>query len=452
MANKGKGKAGTAPKYPVGGRTYERYLPAVHPTETDFGTQGMDWQEKINYDRMRKYKLARAKEQMKEHGLEAILTTNEYNVRYVTSTNTPHWTTGASGLRYALMSDAQEQPILYEQGEIGWQTEKWAPWLGKENVKYAITGSGWISIAMGKGAYEMQRQKFVDQIKADLKDWGLLKEPLGLDFWDPGIVKAFQDEGMDPQPLGGLALIEARKIKSKDEIECLRTAARICEAAFYEVSKAIRPGARECDLVGLAHYAVYRHGGRVYSGIFAASGPHSWPNPREFSDRMIAPGDMVYMDTYNVDYNGYKTCFYRTFSCGQPSEKMKDIYQENLDWLYDAITVIKPGCTTKDIAEQWPSGPKVWADIGIVTEDQTAGSNWMHGIGHSLYEPPLAWRATSLKHPLKIEEGMTFAIETQHGDAKTGQGVRIEEMIAVTDSGVDILTRWPIDEITVCPI
>ncbi len=82
----------------------------------------------------------------------------------------------------------------------------------------------------------------------------------------------------------------------------------------------------------------------------------------------------------------------------------------------------------------------------------TAGSNWAHGIGLSLYEPPVSWRAVSLEHPVKIEPGMTFAIETQEGDKHTRQGVRMEEMLVVTDSGVEIMTKWPIDEITEVPI
>ena len=72
----------------------------------------------------------------------------------------------------------------------------------------------------------------------------------------------------------------------------------------------------------------------------------------------------------------------------------------------------------------------------------------MHGIGLTLYELPLAWREVSLEHPLPLEENMTFAIETQLGTV--GQGAsRIEEMVRITKTGAEILTKWPIDEITV---
>ena len=72
----------------------------------------------------------------------AFLSLNEWNTRYITSTYTPLWTTGSSGLRYAMLCRDADQPILYEQGDIGYHTRRLAPWLGDENVKYAITGMG----------------------------------------------------------------------------------------------------------------------------------------------------------------------------------------------------------------------------------------------------------------------------------------------------------------------
>ena len=71
----------------------------------------------------------------------------------------------------------------------------------------------------------------------------------------------------------------------------------------------------------------------------------------------------------------------------------------------------------------------------------------MHGIGLTLYELPLAWRAVSLEHPLVLEKGMTFAIETQLGTIGSG-AARMEEMIHITDDGAEILSKWPIGEIT----
>ena len=186
--------------------------------------------------------------------------------------------------------------------------------------------------------------------------------------------------------------------------------------------------------------------------MFVTSGPFAWPNPRDESDRIIRAGDVLYMDTYNTSYMGYKTCVYRTYSCGKASQEAKDDYRLALDWLYDAINIIRAGVTTREIAEKWPSGPEVWKDIHVISEDQTAGSNWAHGIGLTLYEPPIIWREVSLNPPdIALEENMTFAIETQHG--RPGKhGVRIEEMVRVTKSGVEVMTKFPVEEILEVPL
>jgi len=415
-----------------------------------FGTQSVDWEERINMDRMRRYRMRRVKQQMERMKLGAILSINEWNMRYMTSTWNAYWTTPASGLRYALFPATKDSPILYEQGEIGYHARQMAPWLDK--VKVAITGAGWIGRVMGPAGHEQQLKKFCQQIADDLKEAGVEKETLAMDTWDPGLVAEFQRLGIKVSPDGAAAMLEARRIKNRDEIECLRTAATISDAMFGAVARAIRPGVKESELCGIAHKTAYDLGARIYSGVFVTSGPFAWPNPRDESDRIIRAGDVLYMDTYNTSYMGYKTCVYRTYSCGKASQEAKDDYRLALDWLYDAINIIRAGVTTREIAEKWPSGPEVWKDIHVISEDQTAGSNWAHGIGLTLYEPPIIWRAVSLNPPdIPLEENMTFAIETQHG--RPGKhGVRIEEMVRVTKSGVEVMTKFPVDEILEVPL
>jgi len=405
-------------------------------------TQAVDWDENINYDRMRNYRLERAREQLKAYKVGAILTINEWNMRYITGTWTPHWTTPSSGLRYSLFATNAKGPIIYEQAEIGYHTRQMCPWLDK--VKIAITGTGWSSIIIGPEAQQMQRDKFVKQVVDDLKSYGMDKEVMAIDVPDPGLIEGFQNAGIKMSLKGQEIMFHARKLKNRDEVECLRIASAIGDAQFQAIKEMIKPGVRENEIVGTMHKVAYDLGAEMFSGMFCISGEFSWPNPRTTTaNRIIRPGDMVFADVYNTSYNGYKICYYRTFCCGKPNQRQKDDYATALEWLYKAISVIKPGVTTREICEQWPASEEVWSDILIKHEDQTAGSNWMHGIGLTLYELPLAWRTVSLKHPLVIEEGMTFAIETQHGTIGSG-GSRMEEMIYVTKDGVEILSKWPI--------
>jgi len=414
--------------------------------------QPMDWIEGVNMDRLRTGRLARAKKELFEkRKFGGLLSLNEWNTRYVTATYTPPWTTPSSGLRYSLLLKGDEHPIIFEQGDIGYHTQRNSPWLPPENVRYAITGMGWIARCMGESAHRAAVLRFVDQVYAELKRAGVQKEVLAMDFSDPYIASAFEAKGVRTSGEGFVAMLEARKHKLPEEVECLRNACTIGDAMFDALVNTVRPGVSEHEILGEAFKACYVNGGEVHSGVFCTSGPYSWPNLRHSTGRRLAHGDVIYMDVYNTAWNGYKTCYYRSFSVGEPSKATVAAYKRAHEWLYDAISIIKPGVTTKEVAERWPAGPDVWADIGVVTEDQTAGNNWAHGIGLTLYEPPLVWRGCSLEHPMVIEEDMCFAIETQEGDGE-GQGVRMEEVIHVTKTGVEVLSKWPIKEITVIPV
>ena len=411
--------------------------------------QATDWLDQPNMDNLRSGRLARAKEQMFENrDFGAFLSLNEWNTRYITSTYTPQWTTPSSGLRYSLLVRGDDQPIIYEQGDIGYHTERTAPWLGDGNVKSAITGTGWFARCMGDEAHESAVKRMIAQIVEELKRAGVEKDELAVDFSDPMINAEFESKGVKTNGDGYMAMLDARKIKLPEEVQCLRNTCTVGDSMFQALRDTARPGVSEHEILGEVFKACYSNGGEVHSGVFCTSGPYTWPNLRHFTGRRLNPRDVIYMDVYNTSWNGYKTCYYRTFNVGEPSQATKDAYARAYEWLYDSISVIKPGVTTKEVAEKWPAGPDVWADIGVVNEEMTAGNNWAHGIGLTLYEPPITWRGCSLDHPMEIEEDMCFAIETQEGDGE-GQGVRIEEVIHVTKDGVDILSKWPVEELTV---
>ena len=127
----------------------------------NFGIAGLDWQQRVNWDRLRKYRLERARERMKAHGLGAMLLMYDENVRYITSTLTPGWNRLKPGLRYAILC-GDDPPVLFEQGDIGFQIERHSPWIPKENVRWSYA---WIKGAAGP-ASKQQVAKFTNAIVA----------------------------------------------------------------------------------------------------------------------------------------------------------------------------------------------------------------------------------------------------------------------------------------------
>jgi Xaa-Pro aminopeptidase len=407
----------------------------------NFGLTGLDWQQRVNWDRMRKYRLESARARMKAHGLGAMLCMYDENVRYITGTLTPGWNRLKPGLRYALLC-GDGAPVLFEQGDIGMQIDRHSPWIPKENVRYSYA---WIKGAAGP-ASQQQVGKFTKAILEEMKRHGVAGMKLGVDFMDINMLHFFEQaditwgDGMTP-------MMEARAIKNVDEQECARIVGAIGDAAHWECMKFLRPGVTENQVTAHIMKFLYNIPGMEdVEDVIVSSGPNTWPNWRNFSDRIIQPGDIVFMDLAALTWNGYKSCYYRTYCVGkEPSQEMKDTYEQALGWLYDSIEAVKAGTTTREIALKWPSAKEAY---GYEEEDQAAANLWGHGLGLAQYDPPVISRIWSLDHPIEIKPGMVFALETQHG-VPFKYGVRIEEMLIVHPDRTELITHFPVRQITV---
>ncbi len=408
---------------------------------SNFGLVGTDWQQRINWDRLRTYRLNRARAEMEKAGLGSMLVMYDENNRYITSTVTPGWCRLKPGLRYALLCRGGD-PVLFEQGDIGTQINRHCPWLPKENVRYAYS---WIKGAVGPAA-EQQVTKFTNAIREEMERHGVQNDPLGVDMIDLNMINSFNSAGIDWRD-GMTPMVAARAIKNEDELEAMRIVAAICDGCHTAIANYMRAGMQEHEITAFAMDYLYSIPGiEDVEDIIVSSGPNSWPNWRHFSDRIIQPGDLVIIDMAAVTWNGYKSCQYRTYCVGkQPTQEQKDYYKIAYEWLYDAIEKVTPGATTADVAGVWPSAKEAW---GYEEEDEAAANLWGHGLGLAQYDSPVVSRIYSLDHPVEIQPGMSFALETQHGKPLEW-GVRVEEMMVVNEDGPEITTQFPIEEITV---
>jgi Xaa-Pro aminopeptidase len=215
------------------------------------------------------------------------------------------------------------------------------------------------------------------------------------------------------------------------------------DGAYYNVVEAIKPGIRENEICAIMRGRLIEMGAENVHNVNVISGDRAYPHPHDFSDRMIRPGDMVYLDVVN-DFNGYKTCYYRTFCCGYPTEKQKRIYKKTYDWLYAAIDLIKPGASTSDIVKVWPT----YIELGAKNEYETMALELGHGVGIAHWSKPVFGHQHSIEYPEIIEENMHIAVETYYGE--DGDAARIEEQVVVTKDGCRIITKFPCKDIFVC--
>ncbi|MGH9247910.1 MAG: M24 family metallopeptidase [Acidimicrobiales bacterium] len=404
-----------------------------------FGSLSTDWKEGINWAAVRKWRLRRAREAMARHELGAILCMYDENLRYVSSTLTPGWNRLKPGLRYGLLVEGRD-PIVYEQGDIGLHLEVHSPWLPKENIRHSYS---WIKGAAGAAA-EQQVQKFTQALVNDLEEAGGRGKPLGVDFIDINMLRAFEQAGVEWRD-GMTPMMEARAVKSPDEIKAMRVVGSICDVVHYQLAQFIRPGLTENQVAAYGFKLLYDIPGMEdVEDVIVSSGPNAWPNWRNFSDRIIRPGELVIVDLAALTWNGYKSCVYRTYCVGgRPTDEQRRYYDTAHKWLWDSIEAVKPGVTTRDIASKWPSAKEIW---GYEEEDQAAANLWGHGLGLAQYDQPVISRIWSLDHPVEITEGMVFALETQHGKLHEF-GVRLEEMLVVNADGPEMLSTYSSHEI-----
>jgi Xaa-Pro aminopeptidase len=284
---------------------------------------------------------------------------------------------------------------------------------------------------------------FAKQIKKALIHYGIENKPIGIDIMELPMLRALEAEGIEVVD-GQQALLDAREIKTPDEIELLKLSAAMVDATYVDIVRAIRPGTRENELVAIANDRLFRMGSERVECVNSVSGPRGRPHSHTFSDRLIQPGDMVFLDIMH-SYNGYRTCYYRTFVCGEPNHHQIDAYEKASKWLSASIDMIRPGVTPDEVASVWPDAQ----EFGYRDEDEAFLLQYGHGVGLSLWERPIiSKRYRGQNQPLK--EGMVFALETWCGAADGSGAARIEEEVVITKDGCEVITNFPSDRLISC--
>ena len=384
-----------------------------------YGSMAVDWEERVNFDRLRTERLGRIKNLLKTSDLGALLTFDMNNIRYLTATIIGTWAMDKL-VRFALLPQ-DDEPILWDFGSAAKHHQLFCPWLGERSRAGISTLRGATPPEAGLA------EDVAKKIRVELEARGLLNEPVGVDVVEPEVLFALQRAGINVVD-GQQLMLEARRIKTQDEITLLNTACAMVDAAYDELYMMLRSGVRESDGVALVNKVLYELGSEHVEGVNAISGERTNPHPHNFSDRLLRPGDPVYFDILH-SYMGYRTCYYRTMVIGSASQAQIDAYKKCREILDISIDAVKPGITTADIVKLWPKA----TEFGFANEEDAFALQYGHGVGLSIWEKPILSRLFSLDHPQPIEEGMVFALETFWPSSDGWSAARIEEEVVVTN-------------------
>jgi Xaa-Pro aminopeptidase len=398
-----------------------------------FGTTAVDWEQRVDFDRLRTERLNRAKRALTESELGALLCFDMNNIRYLSATHIGTWAIDKL-VRFCLLPQ-NDEPIVWDFGSAARHHKLYNPWLGEDRSRAGISTL--------RGSVEGRAEAVAEKIRVELAERDLLDEPLGVDLVELPVLRALEAAGITVVDCQAL-MQDVRMIKTEDEIVLLNTACAMVDAAYEELFRAMRPGFRENDCVALVNKILYELGSEHVEGVNAISGERCSPHPHVFTDRMLRPGDPAYFDILHA-FNGYRTCYYRTFAVGSASRALVDAYKRSRDYLDHAISLIRPGTTTADVVDIWPKAE----EFGFPDEEAAFALQYGHGVGLSIWEKPIFSRLVSFDYPVEIRAGMVFALETFWPATDGWSAARIEEQLVVTNDGCELITRFPAEELLV---
>ena len=400
------------------------------------GPSAVDFEERIDFRRLHRYRLGRTRQALAASGLGALLVFDQYNIRYITSTVIGNWARDKF-TRYALLPGSGE-PHIWDFGSAAKHHRLYAPWLHQHNCHAGMLGlRGAIAPKIGL------MRKAALELKSILDENGVGDMPVGVDVVEPAMLFELQAAGIDARD-GQQVMLDAREIKSADEISLLNMSAALVDGTYQHIAEHLKPGIRENEIVGLANQRLYELGSDDVEAINAISGERCSPHPHNFTDRLIRPGDQAFFDIIQ-SYMGYRTCYYRTFNVGRATDSQKDAYKRARDWIDASIALVKPGVSTDKIAACWPKAE----EIGFSSEMEAFGLLFGHGLGLGLHERPIISRLNSFDDPVEIKEGMVFALETYCPASDGYSAARIEEEVVVTPTGAKVITLYPADELPI---
>jgi Xaa-Pro dipeptidase len=400
------------------------------------GHMQVDFEERVDFRRLHAYRLGRVRQALAGSGLGALLLFDQHNIRYVSGTVIGEWARDKL-TRWCLLT-GPGTPWVWDFGSAARHHRLYAPWLEPRQSLAGMVGLRG-AVSPRAGLFE----KAAAEIKAILVAEGVARMPLGIDVVEPPFLFALQQAGVEVRDAQQV-MLEARMLKSQDELTLLNMAAAMVDGVYQDIAEALRPGVRENEIVGLATKRLYEMGADCVEAINAISGERCSPHPHNFTDRLVRPGDQAFFDII-MSFVGYRTCYYRTFGVGRATRPQLTAYKKAREWMDEAIALIKPGVGTDRIARAFPKAQ----EIGFDSEMAAFGLNFCHGLGLGLHERPIISRLNSFDDPMELQAGMVFAVETYCPATDGVSAARIEEEVVVTPSGAQIITLFPADELPV---
>lgn len=389
------------------------------------------YERRVDLDALRQKRIAKADAERRKAGLDALLVWKDENSRYLTDLRPQLIAGKTTALNGALLVEGHA-PIMFCSGGERDRVDRTMPW-----VKEAHT----IPIIEEKALVEGLVKDILGPV---LRQYGLTDARLGLDESNMVFYKVLTSQFPKLRVEDGdTPMQQARMIKLEEEIILIEEATAIADAVCATATATVADGVRECEVAGEAMRTLFRLGGE-YAHVmtpFVASGEHMAPPHRICSDKLIRHGDVVFIDI-GAAWGGYFGDMARTVICGEASDEQKKIYTAVYEGLKAGIAEMRPGRTNRDAANA----------LIKAADKYGLGGRFLslfigHGVGIGANEPPYIGETLPGAPTYEFRPGMVFAVEPLIWveNIRGGGGVRLEEMVLVTEDGPHVMSRAPFD-------
>ncbi len=412
-----------------------------------FGLGNVDWQQRINWEELRKKRVARAHQFMAKHGIGAALVYNHDRKRYLTSLWSHPYSKHVPHDFVLLVRDAGFPYVTVTKRLDRRRVEEDCPWLEGRLLNDDELTNPKIYRYQPVADAERRCAKSAAQIKALLKQHGVADLPVSVDYTSPEMIHAL--ENADLKVVGGASWIdECGMVKFDEEIICMKTAATMNEAGYGAVLRDVRVGMTECDVRGIMAKAIYEAGAEYIEGWVVNAGDRTSPRSFNWADRPLRPRDFLTLEACHVNWCGYKVCYDRTFLVGaKPTELQRELYQTGVAMQEKFQELLKPGVTTRELAEKRPKPGANLRTAEQMRQWRATWSNHMGGMGIAWDSAPYYYSAED--PDFVLERNMVLAYHAVMSSDDDAGGIAIENTYRITETGCEALTRWPYEEIMI---
>ena len=397
----------------------------------NFTTKKRPYEDEINFEELRSYRLNRVKKELEKQDLEACLLFDPVNIRYALDTTNMSVYNMHNLTRYCFIP-VNGPTILYEY----FNCEKFSSHLNLiDEIRPGIT---WDYFSHGDQA-ETQLKKWTQEIGDITDTYCKNSKRLAIDVINGPAVTELNKIGISVIDAKSI-LEQARVIKSSDELQCMKAAIEVAEIGISKMRNELRAGMTENELWSILHKTNIDHGGEWIECRLLSSGERTNPWMQECSNKIIQQGEMVSFDTDMVGPYGYCADISRAFVEGNNfNDEQKKLYQMAVEHINYNAELIKPGMPFKEFTEKSWVLPNDYYDNRYPC--------MVHGIGLCDEWPFIKYPTDGGQREGYFEKNMTITVETYIGKVGDKEGVKLEQVYLVGDKHLEIMSNHPLENI-----